>query len=133
MPVVVRPGLIIVVDRGQVGIPEDVEQLVDPATRLEAQLPLLVQRPPAAPLLLILVAPWVPEAGLGLHVVEPDVLDARPVGPDLLAGHAAGVAADALVKVHDHADLSFDAHQYTTSVVRLRMVVTSSRCEAAGP
>src|SRR5699024_10101003 len=52
----------------------------------------------------------VAQTGPGLDVVEPDVLHARPVGPRLLAGHRAGVAADALVQVHHHGHLRHDLH-----------------------
>ena len=33
----------------------------------------------------------------GLHIVEPDVFGATPVGPDIFAGNAAGMAAETFV------------------------------------
>src|SRR5207247_381576 len=67
--------------------------------------------PAAAPPLLILVPARVALARPGLDVVEPDVLHPGAVGPGLLAGDRAGVAADALVEVHHHRHLCHDAHQ----------------------
>src|SRR6185295_8916826 len=116
-------------DRGQVGVGEDRQQLLDLAAGLEAQPPLAVELP--APLPAGLVGPLarVALAGVCLDVVEPDILGPRSVGPDLLAGHRAGVAADALVEVHDHRHLGHDAHlQYLTFCeARRRTTVTSSR------
>ena len=115
--VVVGPGLVVVVDGGQHRVAEDAEQLPDPAAGLEREPAAAVERPAALPLLLVLVAPWVALSGPGLDVVEPDVLDAGAVGPGLLAGDRAGVAADALVEVHDHGQLRHDLHQRVTSLV----------------
>ena len=84
---------------------------LQPAAALQLQAALAVQRPAALPLLLVLIPARVSGAGLGLDVVEVDVLRAGPVGPGLLAGHRAGVAADALVQVHHHRDLRHDPHQ----------------------
>src|SRR5262249_61934951 len=105
----------------------------DPAAALQLQLAPAVQGPAALPLLLVLVAARVSGAGLGLDVVEPDVLRSRPVRPGLLAGDRAGVAADALVEVHHHGDLSHHAHQNCTSWLRRRTTVTSSRWLPVGP
>jgi hypothetical protein len=41
-------------------------------------------------------------AGLGLHVVPPHVLGTLAVGPDVFAGDAAGVTANALIEVENH-------------------------------
>ena len=131
--VVVGPGLVVVVDLRQVGVGEDRQQLLDPPAGLQPQPALAVELPAAAPLLLVLPALGVADAGLGLDVVEPHVLGAGPVGPDLLAGDRAGVAADALVEVHHHPDLRADPHSNLTSASRLRSTVTSSRCEPVGP
>src|SRR5699024_11469162 len=98
--------------------------------------------PYALRLHMVLEASGVPLAGAGLHVVEPHVRGAVPVGPCLLAGHRAGVAADALVEVHHHRHLGHDSHdgtpsrsvaQYSTGAVRLRIIVTSSRWFPVGP
>ncbi len=125
--------LVVVVQRGQVGVEEDVEEALRAGAALQLQAPLAAQLPAAVPGVLVLPALGVADAGLGLDVVEPHVLGAVAVGPDVLAGDAAGVAADALVEVHDHADLGSDAHQYATSDWRRRMTVSSSRWEPVGP
>ncbi len=114
--VVVGPGLVVVVDARQVGVPEDVGQLVQLAAGAQLEAALAVELPAPAPLALVLVVARVAAAGLGLDVVEPGVLHAAPVGPDVLAGDRAGVTADALVEVHHHPHLGTDAHQYSTSV-----------------
>ena len=131
--VVVRPRVAVVVDRGQIGVVEDRQQLAQPPARLELQPALAVQRPAAVPLLLVLVALRVADAGFGLDVVEVDVLGAGPVRPHLLAGHRAGVAADALVQVHHHRDVGHHPHQYSTSWARRRITVISSRWLPVGP
>ena len=77
----------------------------------QAQAPLAVELPAALPARLVGPGARVSLARVRLDVVEPDVLGAGPVRPDLLAGDRAGVAADALVEVHDHRDLGADAHQ----------------------
>ena len=109
--VVVGPRVAVVIDRGQIRVVEDRGQLAGPAARLELQAPPAVQCPAAVPPFLVLIPARVPDARLGLDVVEVDVLGARPVRPDLLARHRAGVAADALVEVHYHRDLRHDPHQ----------------------
>ena len=108
--VVVGPRLVVVADVGQHRVGEDREELLEPATGLQREPAAPVAHPAALPLLLVLVAPRVALPGAGLDVVEPHVLDAAAVGPRLLAGDRAGVAADALVEVHDHAHLGHHAH-----------------------
>src|SRR5690606_5022359 len=66
--------------------------------------------PAAVPAVLVLPFLRIPDARLGLDVVEPRVLHAGTVRPDVLAGDRAGVAADALVQVQHHADLCTDLH-----------------------
>ena len=131
--VVVGPRLVVLTDRRELRVREDRQQLPEPATRLEREPAPLVQLPAALPLLLVLVGAGIAQPGPGLDVVEPDVLGAGPVGPRLLAGDRAGVAPDALVEVHDHRHLRHDPHQYVTSWLRLRMMVTSSRWLPVGP
>jgi LacI family transcriptional regulator len=92
-----------------------------------------VQYPPALPPVLVLVGARAALPRPGLHVVEPHVLHAAAVGPGLLAGDRAGVAADALVEVHHHRHLRRDPHQYVTSWLRRRIMVTSSRWLPVGP
>src|SRR5690606_17785518 len=76
-------------------------------------------RPATVPFVLVFPLLGVADAGLGLDVVEPGVLDTGAAGPDVLAGHAAGVAADALVQVQHHADLCSDFHRGFLVVVLL--------------
>ncbi len=140
--VLVRPGLVVVLDAGQARVGEELQELLQPPARLRSETPGAGQLPAALPLLLVLVAAGIPLPGPGLDVVEPDVLRAGAVRPRLLAGHRAGVAADALVEVHHHRHLGHDAHvvsprslgaQYSTGAVRLRIIVTSSRWLPVGP
>ena len=131
--VVVGPGLVVVVQLRLDRAGEDAEELGQPAAGLQLQLPAAVQFPAALPLLLVLVTARIPLPGTGLHVVEPDVFGARPVGPGLFAGDGAGVAADALVQCHHHCCLGHDAHQYATSWERLRTTETMSRWLPVGP
>ncbi len=130
--VVVGPGLVVVVERGEVGVEEDVGELPERPAGTEAELATAVEPPAAAPLPLVFPALRVAEAGLRLDVVEPHVLGAAPVRPDVLAGDRAGVAADALVEVHHHRHLGTDAHQYSTSR-SLRTTASSSRWGPVGP
>src|SRR5690606_7656812 len=127
------PRLVVVVDGGHLGVGEDGGELLRPPAGLELELPAPVQGPAALPDLLVLVGARVAQAGPGLDVVEPHVLGAGAVGPRLLARHRAGVAADALVEVHHHRHLRHDSHQYSTSWLRRRMTVTSSRWFPVGP
>ncbi len=125
--VVVGPGLVVVVQVGEVGVGEDRGELSQRAAGAQAQAAAAVELPAPAPVRLVLPALRIPDAGLRLDVVEPHVLRAGPVRPHVLAGHRARVAADALVEVHDHADLRHDPHQYVTSDRRRRTIVSSSR------
>ena len=131
--VLVGPRLVVVRQARQLGVAEDAQQPLPPPAGAQLEPAPPGADPAALPPVLVLVAPGVAQAGPGLHVVEPHVLDAGPVGPRLLAGDRAGVAADALVEVHDHAHLGHDAHQYSTSCERRRMTVTSSRWLPVGP
>ena len=131
--VVVRPGLVVVLDGRHERVGEDGEQPVQPPAGAQPQPPAPGELPAALPPPLVLVGARVPLAGPGLDVVEPDVLGARPVGPRLLAGDRAGVAADALVEVHHHGELGHDLHQYATSWARRRITVISSRWLPVGP
>ena len=109
--VVVGPGLVVVADVRQDRVGEDRQQLVDAPARAQRQPATPVAHPAAAPSVLVLVAARIALTGPGLDVVEPHVLDARTVGPGLLAGDRARVASDALVEVHHHAQLGHDLHR----------------------
>jgi hypothetical protein len=103
-------GLVVVVDLRQVRVREDAHQQLPLAALARLDAAVGLADPAAIPLVLVLPLLRVADAGLGLNVVEPGVLDAGAAGPDVLAGHAAGVAADALVQIQDHADLCADLH-----------------------
>ena len=111
MGVVVGEGLVVVVDLREIGVHEQVHEALDPTAGLELQLAVL-DHPAAVPLALVLPVLGITDPGLGLDVVEPHVLDADAVGPDVLAGHRAGVATDALVEVHHHAEVGADFHEF---------------------
>ncbi len=97
--------LVVVVDRRQVRVGEDVRQHAELAADLRVDGAVAVAHPAALPLVLVFPLLRVADAGLGLDVVEPGVFHAFAAGPDVLAGDRAGVAADALVQVQDHAYL----------------------------
>src|SRR5690606_15940682 len=97
--------LVVVVDGRQVRVGEDVRQHAKLPTDPRVDGAVAVAHPAALPLVLVLPLLGVADAGLGLDVVEPGVLHAFTTGPDVLAGDRAGVAADALVQVQDHAHL----------------------------
>src|SRR6185295_8738908 len=102
--------LVVVGELGLDGAREDRQQPLEPAAGAELEPATPVELPAPAPSLLVLVPPRVALTRAGLDVVEPDVLGTGAVGPGLLAGHRAGLAADALVEVHHHAHLGHDAH-----------------------
>jgi hypothetical protein len=110
--VVEGEGLVVVVDLRQVGVGEDLHQQLPLAALARLDLAVGLADPAAVPLVLVLPFLGVADAGLGLDVVEPGVLHAGAAGPDVLAGHRTGVAADALVQVQHHADLCADFHAF---------------------
>src|SRR5690606_34497303 len=114
--VVEGEGFVVVVDFRQVGVGEDVRQYPPFAADTRVDAAVGIAHPAAAPLLLVRPFLWVADARLGLHVVVPGVFDPFTAGPDVLAGDRAGVAADALVQIHHHADLRADLH-FTASWV----------------
>src|SRR5581483_5417154 len=109
----VRPRLVVVVDRRQRGVGEDVRERAAAALELQLQLPPSLL-PAALVALLVLPQGRVAGAGLRLDVVPPHVLGAFAVGPDVLAGDRAGVATDALVEVEDHRHLRADVHHHSS-------------------
>ena len=117
--VVERERLVVVVDLRQVRVGEHLHQdrPLAALARLEAAV---APDPAAVPAVLVLPVLGIADAGLGLDVVEPGVLHALAVRPDVLAGDRAGVAADALVQVEDHADLRADLHRLSPSSCRVR-------------
>ena len=131
--VLVRPRLVVVLHGRLRRVREDLRERGDTSALTGNEAARGGALPAALPLLLVLPAAGVAHAGTGFDVVEPDVLGAVAVRPHLLAGDRTGVAADALVEVHHHRDLSHDLHQNCTSWERRRITVTSSRLLPVGP
>src|SRR5574337_309242 len=73
--------------------------------------------PATVPFVLVLPLLRIADAGLGLDVVEPGVLDALARSPHVLAGDRTGVAADALVQVEHHRDLCTHFHHAISCAV----------------
>ncbi len=108
--VLVAPRLVVVLDGRQVRVMEQGSQLLQASTGLGFELARAGKLPAALPLFLVLPGAGVAHAGTSFNVIEPDVLGAFAVGPCLLTRDRTGVAADALVQVHDHGDLGHDFH-----------------------
>src|SRR5918992_1595079 len=121
MGVIVGKGLVVVVDLGQIGVHEQVHEPLGAAAGLELELAVVLDYPAAVPLALVLPVLGIADPGLGLDVVEPHVLHPDAVGPDVLAGHRTGMAADALVQVHDHGEIGADLHQATSFSIKLAL------------
>ena len=85
--VLVGPGLVVILDGGQVGVVEEGSQLLEAAAGLGLDLAGCRALPAALPLFLVLPGARVAEAGAGFDVIEPDVLGAFAVGPCLLTGN----------------------------------------------
>ena len=110
--------LVVVLDVGQRRVVEQLEQRAETPVQLEPQGAVL-GFPAAAQALLVLPPGRVAGAGPRLDVVPPHVLGALAVGPQVLAGDRAGVAADALVEVEQHADLGLDVHRWSPVPARI--------------
>src|SRR3990167_1643998 len=115
MGVVEGEGLVVVVDLRHVRIGEQAHQQLPLAALARLDRAIAVAMPAAVPLVLVFPFLGVANAGLGFDVVEPGVLHARAAGPDVLAGHRAGVATDALVQVQHHGDLRAYLHAASPS------------------
>ena len=131
--VLVRPRLVVVLHGRLRRVREDLRERGDASALTGNEAARGGTLPAALPLLLVLPAAGVAHAGTGFDVVEPDVFGTLAVRPHLLTGDGTGVAADALVEVHHHRDLSHDLHQNCTSWERRRITVTSSRLLPVGP
>lgn len=93
--IIIGPGLIVLVDTGQIRVVKYVQQFSRPTagseTKLSSHLPATFVKSLILPLLRIA------NPRLGLHIVEPDVFSTTPVGPDIFARNAAGMAAETFV------------------------------------
>src|SRR4051812_15069527 len=105
MSVVESERLVVVIDLRQVGIGENLHQQLPFAALAWSDRAVTSAQPAAVPLVLVLPLLRIADAGLGLDVVEPCVLHARPARPHVLARDRASVATDALVEIEDLADL----------------------------
>ena len=72
-----------------------------------------------------LVAMWRAGAGLRADRIPQHVRHAVALGPQALAGHGTGLAAEAFVEVHHHCDLSF-AHDDSRSIKVAQRLTTFS-------
>ena len=144
--VVEGEGLVVVVDLGKVRVAEELREDRELAPHLRLDLPPAGPLPSSIPALLVLPVVGVAGPRLGLDVVEPGVLHALPVRPHVLAGHRAGMAADALVEVEHLADLGPNLHRAASSVAGIagggssqstrsifRTITNSSRFEPTVP
>jgi hypothetical protein len=93
--IVISPGLVVFVDTGQIRVMKYVQQFSRPTAgtepELSSHLPATFVKSLILPLLRIA------NPRFGLHIVEPDVFGATPVGPDIFARNAAGMAAETFV------------------------------------
>ena len=115
--VVVGERLVVVVDRRQVRVGKQVRQNAQLAPLARLELAARGAHPAPVPLLLVLPLLGIADTGLGLDVVEPGVFHAITAGPDVLAGHRAGVATDALVQIQHHSNLCTNFHQTSPCAV----------------
>ena len=110
MLVVESEGLVIVVDLRHVRVGEYLRQDAQLAAHLRHDAAVFLAHPAAVPDFLVLPFLGIADAGLGLDIVEPGVFHALAAGPDILAGHRAGVAADAFVEIQNLAYLCANLH-----------------------
>jgi len=103
-------GFVVIVDFGQVRIGKNVRQHAPLRTDARLDLAVLLAPPAAIPAVLVFPVLGVANSGFCLDVIEPRVFHPFAIGPDILAGHRARVAPDALVEVKHHRDLSADFH-----------------------
>ena len=85
--VLVGPGLVVILDGGQVGVVEEGSQFLEAPAGLGLDLAGRRALPAALPLFLVFPGARVAEAGAGFDVIEPDVLGAFAVGPCLFTGN----------------------------------------------
>src|SRR5215469_4380992 len=88
--------------------------------------------PTAVVLFLILPMRWVAAARLGFHIVPPHVFGALAVGPKILAGDTAGMAADALVQMKHHGNLRTNIHRSAPLATNSIPEAYARRCACRG-
>ena len=105
--VIVSPRLVIIVHFRLVGMIEELGQPFQFGTGTQTQLAVF-ELPATLPFFLIFPMLGIADAGLGFYIIEVHVFRTLAVGPDILAGDGARMAANALVKIHDHRNLGFN-------------------------
>ena len=120
--VVVGPRFVVVVKLRLVGMVEELHEAHRLVRAGSERKVAVLDLPAALPLLLIFPILRVANARFRLDVVEIHVLRALAVRPDVLARDRASMAAEALVKVHDHRYLRFNpqANRPPSSCARRR-------------
>src|SRR5665647_2538431 len=101
--------LIVVLELRHIGLKEHIEECWSLAESPQLQFSPLAEPPPLE-LHLIFPLFGIADARFCFDVVPPHVLGTLAVSPDVLAGDAAGVTADALVKIEYHYQLSREVH-----------------------
>ena len=97
--------LIIIVDLRYHRIGEDFGDDAHFAAQTRAYFAINVAHPAAFPHLLVFPVFWITDAWFGFDVVKPGVFHSFTSGPDVFTGDGTGVAADAFIKIENHADL----------------------------
>lgn len=106
--VVVRPRLVVIVHLRLVRMIEELQQALRLRAGAQRELAIFAELPAALPLLLVFPVLRIADARLRLDIVEIHVFRAFAVGPDILASDGARMAANALIKIHDHGNLCFN-------------------------
>ena len=113
MIVVERKGFVIVVNLGQIWIGENFHEQLPLAALPWLDAAVCFSNPSTVPLILVLPFLRIANARLGFNVIEPGVFHAGTTRPDVFAGHATGMTADALIKIKHHADLRANFHAFS--------------------
>src|SRR5690606_17877814 len=113
--VIERERLVIIVDFRQIWVRKNLRKHAPLAADFRLYFSTRLTRPAAIPAVLVFPVFRISDSGLRLDVVEPRVFHALAIGPNVLASDRARVAANALVEVEHHCDLSTDFHGLTSS------------------
>ena len=101
--------LVVIFQVGQRRVEKQVEQPFDFRVQAQPQIPIF-QFPSTVVMLLVLPLRGIAGAGPGLDVVPPHIFCPLAVGPQVLAGHGTGMAADAFIQVKEHAHVCAYVH-----------------------
>ena len=105
MLVIKGKRLIVVVNLRYHRIGEDLGDDAHFAAQTRAYFAINVAHPAAFPYLLVFPVFRITDARFGFDVVKPGVFHPFASGPDVFTGDGTGVAADAFIKIENHADL----------------------------